>query len=120
MQNDALAEAMSEDEEAADVKHQSGYMLEDSPDPGMADMEEDSSNEADGSPSSANDRGSNSPHPLSKVRSPKATKDVNALHDVRDPAFWAAVQQQSKVKEGDWAEVRLGESDGSGNINVVD
>ena len=111
---------MSEDEQAADVKHQSGYLLEDSPDPGLADMEEDVSNEADESLSSANDRGSNSPHPLTRVQSPKKTKDVNALHEVRDPAFWAAVQQQSKVKEGDWAEVKLGESDGSGNIIVID
>ena len=122
MQDDSLAEAMSEeDEEGAGVKIQSGYMLEDSPAPDDQDMEEGDSSGAGAtpSPSDDNDQGRKSLHPLSQAQSPKqATKDVNALHE--DPAFFAAAQRQSKVKGGVWDKVKMRESDGSGNIVVID
>lgn len=123
-QDDSLAEAMSEGDAAADVGHQSGYMLEDSPEIDDVPMEEDKqTHESPERQSDDVDRGSSLSHPLNSLRGPKqkqATKDVNALHDVRNPEFFAAAQQQSKVKEGDWAEVKLGESDGSGNVVVID
>ena len=136
---DDMSPGVSEDSDPIDVSlgSQSGYMQEESPDPDAAAMEEEDPDAANDDVERGDDdgdgdrpgladtataaRGSISPPPWRGTQSPKvARKDVNLLHHVRDPSFFAAAQQQSKVKEGEWAEVKLGESDGSGNIINID
>ena len=122
LQDDSLAEAMSEEDENVGVTIQSGFMLEDSPAPDDQAMEEQDSSEAGATPSSLydNDQRRKWLHPLSQAQSPKqATKDVNALHDV---TCLAAVlgQRQKKVKEHRWVEMKMRILGGSGNIMDID
>lgn len=130
---DSMSLDVSEDSAPMNASYgsQSGYMQEESPDPDSAPA----TNDDDSGAANADDKlgpsssrqaidssaaaKAMSPPPWRRTQSPKvARKDVNILHT--DPAYWAAVQQQSKVKGGEWSEVKLVESDGSGNVINID
>ena len=105
---------------------QSGYMQAEPPAPDAATAP--ATNDHDSSAAHADDKADPSSRrkatdtsaaaetpPWRRTPSPKVARtDVSILHT--DPAYWAAVWQQSKGKGGEWSVVRLVESDGSCNL----